>query len=122
MSTSGDESLSPGDSVDAVDGIGSSRSETLESEGYETVEDLQLADVSELASHLPSHVAQDVKELVGDKVENVPTAAEAKDKAREIPGAKAKVVKGPDGRQQGKVLRKVREERLGGATMEIHKG
>lgn len=122
MSVSGDDTLSPDDPVDAVSGIGSSRAETLESEGYETVEDLQLADVGDLAQVLPSHVASDVKETVGDKVESVPTLAEARDRAREIPGAKAKVVKGPDGRQRGKVLRKEREQRIGGATMEIHKG
>lgn len=122
MSTSGDDTLSPGDSVDVVDGIGSSRRETLENEGYETVEDLQLANVTELANVLPSHVAQDVKEIVGETVESVPTIAEAKETAQNIPGAKAKNVKGPDGRQNAKVLRKVEERRLGGATMEIHKG
>lgn len=122
MSTPRDDTLSPDDPADAVSGIGESRVESLGIEGYETVEDLQLADVGELASVIPSHVASDVKGEVGDKVENVPTVAEAKAEAREIPGAKAKVVKGPDGRQRGKVLKKEREESLGGATMEIHKG
>lgn len=114
--------VSPDDPVDEVPGIGDARRDTLERNGFETVEDLQRADLSELLAHLPDDVARETKATVGDRVEPVTTAAEARERASKKPGAKAKVVKGPDGKQHPKVLEKDEEQQLAGATVEIHKG
>lgn len=122
MSTADTDDLSPDDAVTAVDGIGPSRGETLSQAGYETVGDLQQSDVTDLLELLPDDVAVQVKETVGDRVGPLTTAAEARDVAQDIPGAKAKVVKGPDGKQRPKVLEKDQEHRVEGATVEIHKG
>lgn len=115
-------SVSPDDSITSVDGIGPARGERLSDAGFETVRDLQLADLKDLLDVLPDHVARSVKETVGDEERSLPTATEARKKARKKPGAKAKVVKNSDGRQVPKVLDKVHEERLPGATMTVHKG
>lgn len=120
MPENGDE-ISPDDPVDTVDGVGSVRRDDLEDAGYETVRDLQESDVSDLTVVVPDDVARSIKDQVGDRITNYPNVSEAKDKARKIPGAKAKIVR-QGGTQQAKVLRKQKEEHVGGATVEIHKG
>lgn len=122
MSTDPSDDISPDNPVDDVPGIGKSRRESLEHNGIETVEDLQRTDLAELVSVLPDDVAQRAKGIVGDRVEVVTSASEARERAQGIPGAKAKVVKGPGGQQNPKVLEKVAEQQLDGATVEIHKG
>lgn len=113
--------IQPSDDVEVVDGIGPSRGETLRQNGYETVRDLQEASVEELSQFIPGNVAQSIKQLVGDRRRNIPQVAEAKSKARQIPGAIAKTVR-VDGRQVSKVLEKESEIHTSGATIEIHKG
>ena len=115
------DDISPADGVEAVAGIGPARSEDLKDAGYETVEDLQDATIAELSKVIPANVAKDTKDVVGDKVENVPDIAQAKEEAQKQPGAKAKLVR-QDGKQVPKVLRRVQSQNLGGAHMEIHKG
>lgn len=122
---SSDESagdVSPDDPVDVVPGIGEARRNDLEYHGIGTVADLQRTDLSELLTYLPDDVARRAKDTVGEHVEVVTTAAEARERASKKPGAKAKVVKGPDGKQRPKVLDKVEEQQLAGATVEIHQG
>lgn len=116
------DSVSPDDPVTSVDGIGEKRGETLTNAGFETVSDLQRADLRDLLRMLPDHVASQIKDSVGNVEENVPTATQARKRARQTPGAKAKVVKNADGKQVPKVLEKVHEERTPGATMTVHKG
>lgn len=115
------DGLSPEDELTEVTGIGPSRADTLRENSYQTVEDLQLADTSDLAQLLPGNVASDVKEQVGNKIQNVPNIAQAKKQAQETPGAKAKTVK-VDGQQRTKVLEKEQEQHLPGCTVEIRKG
>lgn len=122
-----DSEVAPDADVETVDGIGPSRGETLRANGYETVADLQDTSLGELTQILPSNVAQSVKSQVGDGApadvsERLTTAAQAREEAQKIAGAKAKTVKGPDGKQRPKVLRKVDESHEDGATVEIHKG
>lgn len=114
--------LDPGDPVTDVPGIGPARSDDLASEGIETVEDLQRTDLTELVSVLPDNVARSVKDTVGNRVAALTTAAQAREIAQDIPGAKAKVVKTDDGKQHPKVLEKTQEQHLSGATLEIHQG
>lgn len=117
-----DGEISPDEPVDVVNGVGESRRETLESEGYESVADLQSADVAELSAFVRTDVARKIKDQVGDRITNAPDVSTAKERARQIPGAKAKVVSDGNGHKQAKVLEKVAEEHVGGATLEIHKG
>lgn len=114
--------VDPDADVESITGIGPKRGETLRENGYGTVEDLQEADVAELTSVLNGSVARSIKQRVGNMVERLTTAAQAREQAQKIPGAKAKTVKGPGGKQNPKVLRKVAERHEDGATVEIHKG
>lgn len=122
-----DSELSPDAGVETVDGVGPSRGETLRENGYETVSDLQSVGMNELMQLLPSNVAQSVKSQAGtgppaEVAQRLTTAAQAREQAQKTPGAIAKVVKGPDGKQRPKVLRKISERHEAGATIEIHKG
>ena len=122
MSAVPNEDISPDDDTSVVDGVGPARAETLADAGIETVRDLQNASDSELLSLLPADVARSVQNQVGNVVEPLTTAAEARDRAQQIPGAKHTVVRGNDGKQHPKVLRKVAESHEPGASIEIHKG
>ena len=113
--------LPPDAATSEVDGIGPERSKDLEAAGYETIKDLQHARIAELADILPSHVAQEVKDKVGNKPSPVTTTAEAKERAQDIPGAKAKIIR-QNGSPVGKVLNKTDEHNLPGATLTIRKG
>lgn len=116
------DDLKPGDKPSAIEGIGPSYEETLVEAGYKTVGHVQRASVEELAEHIPMHVVRDVKDRVGSDVGPVTSIADAKSRAQQTPGAVAKVVRGPDGKQNAKVLHKESEQHLDGATVEIHKG
>lgn len=114
--------VSPDDPPSEVNGIGDARREDLADAGYESVRDLQVADTDELTGVLPADVARSVKAQVGQSVRPLTTASEARDKAQDIPGAMAKVVKDPSGNPRPKVLEKVDERHEPGATVQIHKG
>lgn len=113
--------ISPSDSPEAISGIGTAYTTRLEQAGYTDVQDLQNATVTELADVIPTDVAQEAKETVGDGPKTVTSAAEAKELAQKTPGAIAKIVR-VNGRQVPKVLEKVSEKHEAGATVEIHKG
>lgn len=117
-----EDGVDPDADVETVSGIGPARGETLRENGYNSVRDLQEAETGELTNALNADVARSVKEQVGNVVQRLTTAAQAREAAQDIPGARAKTVKGPDGKQHPKVLRKVGESHEDGATVEIHKG
>lgn len=116
------DTIEPDDPVDVVPGVGPARREDLEAEGYATVEDLQQAGVDELAGIVPANVARQIKDRVGDRASNPPSVAEAKSKAQNKPGAKAKGIKRGDGSQEVRVLEKVEDKRVSGAHMTVRKG
>lgn len=113
--------IAPSDGPQSVSGIGEKRGSDLRDAGYETVRDLQTASVEQLAEQLPLSVAQEVKEKVGNRVQNVPNIAKAREIAQDRPGAIAKTVR-VNGKQRTKVLDKSEEMSLEGGTIEVHKG
>lgn len=109
------------DNLQSVDGIGPSRSDSLKEAGYDTTEDIRKASITELSEVVPTPVARDIKDAVAVP-ERLTNISEAKDRAQDIPGAKARVVKGPDGKQHPVVMRKQEDIQVEGANIEIHKG
>lgn len=114
--------LEPDDPVGVVNGVGEARSEDLVAAGYATVEDLQRADLDELAGVVRPNVARQIKEQVGDRAGRATSIAEAKGEAQKIPGAKAKGLRLADGSQEARVLKKVQDKSTPGAHMTVRKG
>lgn len=116
------DTIEPDDAVESVEGVGPARGEDLREAGLTRVEHLQMAPVDELTEVVRPDVARRVKDQVGDSAEPVTSIAEAKDRAQDIPGAKAKGVKKSDGKQEARVLEKVKDERAPGAHITVRKG
>lgn len=116
------DTIEPDDAVETVEGVGPARGEDLREAGFARVEHLQKASVDELTEVVRPDVARQVKDLVGDTTEPITSVAEAKDRAQDIPGAKAKGVKKSDGKQEARVLEKVADQRAPGAHITVRQG
>lgn len=114
--------IEPDDPVDVVNGVGEAWSKDLAAAGYATVEDLQRADLDELAGVVRPNVARQIKEQVGNRAGKATSIAEAKGRAQQIPGAKAKGLKLSDGTQEARVLELVEDKSMPGAHMTVRKG
>lgn len=104
-----------------VPGIGEARARKLQNAGYEKAGDLEDMSTNEIAETIGNpHAAAEIKE--GLEFPDPRTGlSRAREEAQGKPGAIAKVVR-IDGKQVPKVLEKVDERNLPGATVEVHLG